>query len=89
MPGYLSLVLHAHLPFVRQPEHERFLEESWLFEGITETYLPLLQTLQGWQRDHLAAQLTLSLSPTLCTMLRDPLICQRYARHLDTLIELA
>jgi len=31
MQGYLSLVLHAHLPFVRHPEHEKFLEENWLF----------------------------------------------------------
>ena len=89
MPGYLSIVLHAHLPFVRQPDHEKFLEESWLFEGITETYLPLLQVLHGWLRDHLAACLTVSLSPTLCAMLRDPLLCQRYARHLDSLLELA
>ena len=36
--GYLALVLHAHLPFVRHPEHEEFLEEDWLFEAITETY---------------------------------------------------
>ena len=36
MQGYLSLVLHAHLPFVRHPEHDKFLEESWLFEAITE-----------------------------------------------------
>ena len=76
MPGYLSLVLHAHLPFVRHPEHEKFLEESWLFEAITETYLPLLQVLNGWLRDGLDARLTLSLSPTLCAMLRDPLLCQ-------------
>ena len=89
MPGYLSIVLHAHLPFVRQPDHEKFLEESWLFEGITETYLPLLQVLHGWLRDHLAACLTVSLSPTLCAMLRDPLLSQRYARHLDSLLELA
>ena len=89
MPGYLSLVLHAHLPFVRQPDHEKFLEESWLFEGITETYLPLLQVLHGWRRDRLAARLTVSLSPTLCAMLRDPLLSQRYARHLDSLLELA
>lgn len=89
MPGYLSLVLHAHLPFVREPDHETFLEESWLFEAITETYLPLLNLLQGWQRDGLPARLTLSLSPTLCAMLRDPLLCQRYARHLDRLVELA
>jgi len=34
--GYLALVLHAHLPFVRHPEHERFLEEDWFFEAMTE-----------------------------------------------------
>ena len=31
MQGYMSLVLHAHLPFVRHPEHERFLEELGTF----------------------------------------------------------
>ena len=62
MKGYLSLVLHAHLPFVRHPEHARFLEESWLFEAITETYVPLLLVLNGWQRDSLNAPLTLTLS---------------------------
>jgi 1,4-alpha-glucan branching enzyme len=89
MPGYLSIVLHAHLPFVRHPEHEKFLEESWLFEAVTETYLPLIQILQGWRRDQLPARFTLSLSPTLCAMLLDPLLCSRYAKHLDGLIDLA
>jgi hypothetical protein len=28
--GYLALVLHAHLPFVRHPEYPEFLEEDWL-----------------------------------------------------------
>ena len=70
MQGYLSLVLHAHLPFVRHPEHDKFLEESWLFEAITETYLPLINVLNGWQRDLLEARLTLSLSPTLCGLPR-------------------
>ncbi len=89
MPGYLSIILHAHLPFVRHPEHERFLEESWLFEAITESYLPLLQVMNGWHRDGMEARITLTLSPTLCAMLRDPLLVDRYTRHLDTLIELA
>jgi 1,4-alpha-glucan branching enzyme len=40
--GYLNFVLHAHLPYVRHPEHARFLEEDWFFEAITETYIPLL-----------------------------------------------
>ena len=83
LKGYLSLVLHAHLPFVRHPEHERFLEENWLFEAITETYLPLLQLLEGWRRDGLSPRLTLTLTPTLCSMLQDPLLQDRYERHLE------
>src|SRR5205085_725355 len=89
MQGYLALVLHAHLPFVRHPEHEKFLEENWLFEAVTESYVPLLQVLDGWQRDSMDAPLTLTLTPTLCAMLRDPLLQSRYVRHLTELIELA
>jgi len=89
MQGYLSLVLHAHLPFVRHPEHEQSLEEIWLHEAITETYIPLLQLLDNWKGDGIAARLTLTLSPTLCSMLRDSLLQQRYSTHLNQLIELA
>jgi 1,4-alpha-glucan branching enzyme len=89
MQGYLSLVLHAHLPFVRHPEYEKFLEESWLYEAITETYIPLLQTMEGWHRDGMDTRLTLSLSPTLCSMLLDPLLQDRCALHLAGLVELA
>ena len=38
--GNVLLLLHAHLPFVRHPEHDEFLEEDWFYEAITETYLP-------------------------------------------------
>jgi 1,4-alpha-glucan branching enzyme len=89
MEGYLSLVLHAHLPFVRHPEHEVFLEENWLFEAITETYLPLLQVLEGWTRSGMRAPIVVTLSPTLCSMLRDPLLQSRYCRYLEALIDLA
>ena len=37
--GCLAIVLHAHLPYVHHPEHEDALEENWLFEAITETYM--------------------------------------------------
>ena len=49
--GYLCLVLHAHLPFVRHPEYDDFLEEDWLYEAITETYIPLLEVFDGLERD--------------------------------------
>jgi 1,4-alpha-glucan branching enzyme len=89
MQGCFSLLLHAHLPFVRHPEHERFLEEHWLFEAVVETYLPLLQLLQAWQRDGVRSGLTLTLSPTLCSMLQDRLLQDRCLRHLDQLLTLA
>lgn len=87
--GYLSLVLHGHLPFVRHPEHEEFFEERWLFEAITECYLPLAKAFDGLQADGVPFRIALSLSPTLCAMLQDELLQQRYVRHLEKLIELA
>lgn len=89
MQGHLAIVLHAHLPFIRHPEHEKFLEENWLFEAITETYIPLIQTMDGWLRDGMDTRMTLTLSPTLCSMLMDPLLQERYEKHLEGLIELA
>src|SRR3984893_12321087 len=87
--GSLALVLHAHLPFVRHPEHEEFLEEDWLFEAITETYLPLIAMMQRLVRDEVPFQLTMTVTPTLCAMLQDQLLQDRYVRHLDRSIDLA
>lgn len=87
--GYLSLILHAHLPFVRHPEYEEFLEEDWLFEAITETYIPLIHIFEKLTEDKVPFKLTLSVTPTLISMLIDPLLQSRYLRHLDRLIELA
>ena len=87
--GYLCLMLHAHLPFVRHPEEEYFLEENWLYEAITETYIPLLEMFERLVHDGVDFRLTMSLTPPLIAMLRDPLLQERYIRHLDRLIELA
>src|SRR5438128_7240340 len=89
MPGSLALILHAHLPFVRHPEHEHFLEEEWFFEAITESYIPLLRVMQRLVDDGVPFKLTMSLTPTLCAMLQDPLLRERYVQHLDLLIDLA
>ncbi|MFA6505514.1 MAG: 1,4-alpha-glucan branching protein domain-containing protein [Treponemataceae bacterium] len=84
----VALVLHAHLPFVRHPEYPRFLEERWLFEAISETYLPLLRVFDRLEADKVPFRLAMSFSPTLCEMLSDPLLRERYVEHLDRLIEL-
>src|SRR5579863_317391 len=87
--GYLSLVLHCHLPFIRHPEHIEFLEEDWLFEAITETYIPLIQLFERLITDRVPFRITLSVTPTLAAMLVDPLLQERYLRHIHLLIELS
>jgi 1,4-alpha-glucan branching enzyme len=87
--GYLALVLHAHLPFVRHPESDYVLEEEWLFEAITETYIPLLQVFEGLKRDGIDFKITMSMTPPLVSMLLDPLLQERYDEHLAQLEELA
>ena len=87
--GFQCIVLHAHLPYIRHPEYESFLEENWLFEAVTETYIPLLLLLERLRADGYKDCLTLSLSPTLMTMLRDPFLQARYLAHMDKLCQLA
>lgn len=86
-PGQLVLFLHAHLPFVRHPEHEDFLEEDWLFEAITEVYLPILRVAQGWAKDGVSGRIGISLSPSLLSMLQDKLLMGRYRRRLARLVD--
>ncbi|MEP6955912.1 MAG: 1,4-alpha-glucan branching protein domain-containing protein [Chthoniobacterales bacterium] len=87
--GSLALILHAHLPFVRHPEVAESFEEDWLFEAITETYIPLLVMLQRLHAEGIPCQLTLSITPPLCAMLQDELLRARYLRHLQRSIALA
>jgi glycosyl hydrolase family 57 len=87
--GYLALVLHAHLPYVRHPEHDEFLEEHWLFEAITETYIPLIQVFEQLLADRVPFKVSMAVSPSLANMLADSLLMQRYERRLNLSIELA
>jgi 1,4-alpha-glucan branching enzyme len=87
--GFLAIVLHAHLPFVRHPEHPTFLEEDWLFEAITECYLPLIAVLRRLAEDKVPCRLTLSISPPLAEMLADSLLQGRYQHYLESRLELA
>lgn len=74
---------------MRHPEHENFLEENWLYEAITETYIPIILLFEKLTQEKIDFRLTITLSPTLTSMLGDPLLQQRYLRHINKLIELA
>jgi len=76
--GHLALVLHGHLPFVRRLQAGS-LEEDWFHQAVLESYLPLLYHLQRSVEDpQQAPALSFSLSPTLLSMLADPLLCGRF-----------
>lgn len=87
--GYVALVLHAHLPFVRHPDREDYLEERWLHEAVCECYLPLLESLERLAADGVSFRFTLSVSPTLMAMLDDPLLRDRTQRYIEAAVALA
>ncbi len=87
--GYFSLILHAHLPFVRHPEYPEFLEEDWFYEAVTEVYLPLIHIFERLHKSGAKPRLAMNISPPLCEMLADDLLQKRYTAHLENLIDLA
>src|SRR3989338_11642941 len=86
--GYLSIVLHGHLPYIRHLEHENFLEEQWFYEAITETYFPLILVFEKLVQDGVDFRVTMTLSPPLLSMFCDGLLQDRYLKHIEKLIEL-
>lgn len=87
--GKSILVLHSHLPLVRHPEYETFLEERWLFEALSETYLPLLRMMRRLEDEGIPFPMAMSFSPTLSFMLQDEFLLGRYDQFLGKAIELA
>src|SRR3954452_24127807 len=89
MAGHVAPVLHAHLPWVRHPEHARPLEERWLHEAIWESYLPILDAIDRLAADGGPLAVTVSISPPLAGILRDSLLIRRFDAHLARLARLA
>jgi len=87
--GYLALHLHAHLPFIRHPEHENFLEERWYFDAVVDTYVPLLQRFEQLHGEQVPFRLSMTLSPTLLSMFADGLLGERLQSHLNRQLELS
>ena len=87
--GYVSFILHAHLPFIHHPESEDYLEEQWLFEAISETYIPLLTNFEMLVNEGVNFRITMTLTPPLLNMLDNKLLQQRYIKYLKQHIELS
>lgn len=87
--GYLALVLHAHLPFIKHPEYPDFLEEDWFYEAMVETYLPLLAMYENLTDEGVDFRITMSLTPPLCNMMSDPMLIERFRHYLNQRVELS
>ncbi len=85
--GKLAIVLHAHLPYVKKNENNS-LEEDWLFQAILECYIPLLQVIESSKKQNANnTKLTLSLSPTLLSLLQNKQIQKKFSSWIKTRLE--
>jgi 1,4-alpha-glucan branching enzyme len=86
--GYISLTLHAHLPWVvHHGTWPHGLE--WLLEAAAETYLPLLRVIGNLERDGLALKANINLSPVLLEQLAHPTFKTEFPQYLKRKIQAA
>ena len=86
--SFLSIVLHAHLPWVIH--HGTWPHGlDWLHEAAAETYLPLLRLLHRLERDGIQLGLSMDLSPILLEQLAHPLFQEKFPEYLRRKVEFA
>lgn len=83
-----SIVLNAHVPWVRHPEVPHCLEEDWLHSAVLETHLPLLEMMFRLRSEEVPFRLTLNLSPTFLAMLQDRILRRRTLAYIDRTLRL-
>ncbi|NJE61755.1 1,4-alpha-glucan branching protein [Thermococcus sp. 21S7] len=86
MKGYFTFVLHTHLPYVRKHGKWPFGEE-WLYEAMSETYLPLLMEFERLRSSGVRFQLVINITPVLAEQLADDYIKAEFERYLTRKIE--
>ncbi len=86
--AFLSIVLHAHLPWV--VNHGTWPHGlDWLHEATAETYLPLLRMLWRLQADGIQPGLSMDLSPVLLEQLSHPVFRDRFPQYLQRKVQFA
>ncbi|RLC46805.1 MAG: hypothetical protein DRH70_04735 [Candidatus Coatesbacteria bacterium] len=88
MKGYLSIVLHSHLPYVLT--HGVWPHGAdWLNECCAETYIPLLNVCFQLVSEGISPKITIGLTPVLCEQLADPAFVGSFTSYVDQKIESA
>ena len=81
MRGYLTFVLHTHLPYVRKHGKWPFGEE-WLYEAMSESYIPLLMEFERLRGSGVRFQLVVNITPVLMEQLADDYVKEEFERYL-------
>ncbi|MDE1162088.1 MAG: DUF1957 domain-containing protein [Acidobacteriaceae bacterium] len=86
--AFLSLTLHAHLPFV--VNHGTWPHGmEWLLEAAAETYLPLLRVFTRLEQEGIPLRCNLNLTPVLLEQLNHPAFKAEFPRYLERKISAA
>ncbi len=84
----LMFLLHAHLPYVNHPQDSAFLEESWFFEAVVETYVPIISMLERLAAEGIRPAIAVSISPTLGAMLENEALENKLQLYVESRLEL-
>src|SRR6266404_2342844 len=86
--GYVTFVLHAHLPYV--VNHGTWPHgQDWLHEAAAETYLPLLRVFGELEERRAPLKCNLNLSPILLEQMAHPKFKSGFAEYLEQKIAAA
>lgn len=80
-------IFDAHLPFLRGCSDMSEMEEVYLFDVMSSTYLPLLRLLSQFEEESLPVKIGIAFSPCLCGMFTDTLLQTKYIARLTQQIE--
>ncbi|WP_048147854.1 1,4-alpha-glucan branching protein [Palaeococcus ferrophilus] len=80
--GYFGLVLHTHIPYVRKHGKWPFGEE-WIFEAISETYIPLLMAFEELKGKNVRFGLTIGVTPILMEQLADEYMKREFEAYME------
>jgi 1,4-alpha-glucan branching enzyme len=80
--GTFCLVLHGHLPWVLN--HGWWPHgELWLHQAASDTWLPMLEMIEGCARDGVPTPITLGMMPVLLEQLSSPGFKRRFVAYLE------
>ena len=85
-----SLVINivAHSPYIRHIDGCDIFRNNILFSAISDIYLPLLNMFADLESEGIPFKVNMVVTPTLCTMLADPVIQQQYIEWLEKIVTL-